>query len=515
MSNNLGNKIIKSLISVSGIIMISKILGLIRQIVTASAFGTTVETDIISLSEGVISNLEYLLIQSLSTAFLPIYIQLKSESGREASGFVTNTVKLFLIITTVLSSLFIFLSKVLAKIIAPSYSVEMSNKLSQYICIVAPTLIIIVLIAIFNSLLKANECFIPGELVGFNQSLIVIILVLLVGNKFSVNSLIIALYAYSLINLTYLLFCSRKYWNTQHSDGLIDSNTLRLLKMMLPLLMGYSLIFVNQQVDKIVVSGFEEGAVTALAYASSLSAFVCTFSGSVCGVLYTYITQKMVEGQTEEATQIVLKTSTQITTILIPISIIAIMNSKDIVTLVFNRGHFDSNSVTNCSMALVGYSCMFIPYFFREFFARIQYAHGDSKQPMINSSLAILFNIILSIYLGRLIGILGVSLATSISMLIAAVLNIICSQKRFVSLKSCNFFKIVCLWCLGSLANVVIVAFLKNLMKDLPPIFRLTIISIIVFAVFLSINKSVIDTRITSILKMKALRQKDTTYYPK
>ncbi len=515
MSTNKGNRIIKTVISVSGIIMISKILGLIRQIVTASAFGTTVETDIISLSEGIISNLEYLLIQTLATAFLPIYIQLKAESGQEASGFVTNTLKLFLIITTVLTSFFIIFSKVLAKTIAPSYSAELSSKLSSYICVVSPSLIIIVLIAVFNSLLKANEHFIPGELVGFNQSLIVIILVLLLGNKAGVNSLIIALYAYSFINLVYLLLCSRKYWNIQNSNTLIDTNTLRLLKMMLPLLMGYSLIFVNQQVDKIVVSGFEEGAVTALAYASSLSAFVCTFSGSVCGVLYTYITQKMVEGQNEEAIQLVLKASTQITTILIPISIIAVTNSKDIVILVFNRGHFDSNSVSSCSMALIGYSCMFIPYFFRELFARIQYAYGDSKQPMLNSSVGIFFNIILSIYLGRLMGILGVSLATSISMLIAATLNIICSQKKYAKLKIQNFFKTLFLWCLGSLISVVVVDILKDLLKDILPIFRLSIISIVVFVVFLLINKSVIDNRIVSILKIKALYQEDTTYYQK
>ena len=52
----MNKRIIKSMLSVSGIVLLGKVLGFIKQMVTAKAFGATVETDIISLSEGLVVN---------------------------------------------------------------------------------------------------------------------------------------------------------------------------------------------------------------------------------------------------------------------------------------------------------------------------------------------------------------------------------------------------------------------------------------------------------------------------
>ena len=91
----MNKNITKSLLSVSGIVLLSKVLGLVKQMVTANAFGATVDTDIISLSEGLITNVDFLLVQALSTAFIPTYISAE-KSAYERSKFVSNTIKVFL-----------------------------------------------------------------------------------------------------------------------------------------------------------------------------------------------------------------------------------------------------------------------------------------------------------------------------------------------------------------------------------------------------------------------------------
>ena len=46
------------MVSVSGIVILAKILGFVKQMITANAFGATIHTDIISLSEGLVANLD-------------------------------------------------------------------------------------------------------------------------------------------------------------------------------------------------------------------------------------------------------------------------------------------------------------------------------------------------------------------------------------------------------------------------------------------------------------------------
>ncbi len=422
--------IAKTMASVTGVIILGKILGFVKQILTANAFGATIQTDIISLSEGLISNTDYLLIQALSTAFIPTYIATKAKANEDTSKFVSNTIKIFFIITLLISTLLFSFSPLISRLLAPSYTVELSKELSKYIRVFSPLLIIIVQLAIFNALLKANESFIPGEFISFNQSVIIIILVLGVGNIYGPNTLVIASFAYSIFNLFFLMAYSKKRWRLLRGNPFKDENVKKLLKMMGPLILGYSMVFVNQQVDKIIVSGLGDGTVTAMNYASVLSNLVGTFIGSICGVLFVYISKNIVEENDKEAAKLTITSLIQIGALLLPISIIVMMNGADIVTIVFGRGKFDAPAIESCSAALVGYGFMFVPYLIRELFSRFQYAYNDSKTPMRNSIISIIVNIILSVVLSKIIGVMGVALATSISVFVCAVLNISSSRKR-------------------------------------------------------------------------------------
>lgn len=501
MNTKSSKNIIKTLASVSGIVLLAKIIGFVKQMVTANVFGANIQTDLISLSEGLINNMDYLLVQALSTAFLPLYIHIKTESKEQGDKFVSYSIKVFFIITFVISSIIFFASPLVAKILAPSYDEALTRRLSLYIKIFSPALIIIVEMAVFNALLKANEHFVPGELIGFNQSVIVILLVVLFGNRIGPDILIVALYLYALFNLIYLMICSRKIWLYHKGNPFHDSDIKRLIAMMGPLLLGYSIIFVNQQVDKIIVSGLGEGTLTAMGYASTLSNFVCTFTGSICGVMFTYITQNIAESKEETAANIATKTALQMITFLIPISIIAIMNSYDIVSVVFGRGKFDGAAIQNCSMALIGYCAMFVPYILRELFSRFQYAYGDSKQPMINSSIAIVVNILLSILLSRWIGVLGVTIATSVSVLIASLLNIYFSKKKNQFIKADALVKYFPMWCLGTVVCIALTFILRRVCANTSAIIRLIIISFVTLLVYGLINISIIKQVISTLRK--------------
>ena len=440
----------RALVSVSAIVAATKLAGLVKQIVTASAFGATQRTDIIMLSEGLISNLDYLLVQSMATAFIPTYIAAKNERPEAGKAFVSNTIKAFLLFTACISLLILLGSPLISKILAPSYSAELSGKLAACLRVFAPSLIIVTALAVFSALLKANERFVPSELVGFNQSVILILLVILIGGRFGADTLVIGFYCYAVFNLVFLMAASRGHWRLERGNPFADENVRRLLRMMGPLLLGYSMVFVNQQVDKIIVSGLGEGAVTAMHYAAVLSGFIGTFVGSICGVLFTYVTESIAEQKDEDAAALTGSALVQLVTLLLPVAVLTVLNAGDIAAIVFGRGRFDESAVQNCALALLGYAFMFVPLTARELFSRFQYGYGDSRRPMINSVIGIGFNIAASIVLSRFLGVLGVTLATSISVLICGVLNAFSSWKRDPHLRLKSLAGYLPRWLIGA-----------------------------------------------------------------
>ena len=487
--------------SVSGVVIIAKIMGFVKQMVTANAFGATIKTDIISISEGLVLNLDYLLIQTLSTAFIPIYIYAKTHKSGDTKGFVSNTIKAFLLITAVIAAVFITLAPLISRILAPTYSDELSAQLAKYIRIFAPIAILLVEMAVFNSLLKANESFLPGEISSINQSVILIALILLIGKRIGPDTLVIGFYAYAIVNLLYLMVYSREYWSFLRGNPFKDENIRKLLAMMGPLLLGYSVIFVNQQVDKIIVSGLGAGTVTAMNYAAVLSNFINTFVGSICTVLFTYITQNIAERQDEKAAGFATDSTVQLVTLLLPVSILTFMNTTDIVSIVFGRGKFDSAAVTSCSTALIGYSFLFVPFAIRELYSRFQYAYEDSKTPMINSTFAIVVNIVLSILLSFKWGVLGVTLATSISVTICAFLNVRSSMKRNEHLKLKVYAKYMPGWITGIIACLLITYYGKQVLSGAHTLIRFAAVAVVSFLCYGILNYRVLKPMLHKLLK--------------
>ena len=92
---------------------------------------------------------------------------------------------------------------------------------------------------------------------------------------------------------------------------------------------------------------------------------------------------------------------------------------------------------------------MFVPLVLREIYSRLQYGYQDSKTPMINSTIAIVGNIILSIALCPVLGVFGITVASSISVLICGVLNAATARKHNRALSFEPFLRKTPWLCLG------------------------------------------------------------------
>ena len=185
------NHIIRTVFSVTGLLIVSKLLGFVKQMVTAAAFGTTIETDLISLSQGLIGNIQYLLVESVLSALVAVYLHTAQQGEDAARRFSFDLWKALTVITAGVVLLVELCAPWLARLIAPSYPAEQLTVLSGYLRLLAPVLLLLVWIAVFSSLLRANKRFIPAEMLSTHQSIFVIALTVSLSARLGVRVLIL------------------------------------------------------------------------------------------------------------------------------------------------------------------------------------------------------------------------------------------------------------------------------------------------------------------------------------
>ncbi|MBQ6206056.1 MAG: polysaccharide biosynthesis C-terminal domain-containing protein [Oscillospiraceae bacterium] len=458
-SNRKPGGLARNLLSVTGIVLLSKALGFVKQIIRANLFGATLETDMLSLSEGVISNVEYVLTHTLITAFVPVYHHAQADGENEGAEFVSASLKFFFLTSFAGACLIMLFARPIAGLLAPSYLPEMKGRLATYIRIFAPGLILILLTACLAALLRANERFVLGEAIHLNQSLSLIAIMLLLWRVFGLSTLIIGFYFYTATNFTLLLASAKPYWRICQGNPFQNSRLKQLLRMTGAPLIGYSMVFVNQMVDKILVSGLETGSLTAMGYASVLSNFVGAIISSFCSVLYTYLSQSVAAKDNQAVQDIVCRNTVLLTTILLPVSVMTILNAKDIVALVFGRGAFRAEAILTTSRALTGYAFMFVPFAIRDLFSRLFYCFQDSRSPTVNSIVGIAFNIAFSVALCPRFGVMGITVATSVSVLVSASLNFVMFRRKHNFLDISPIPRFLPLWAIGACACAFLCGF--------------------------------------------------------
>lgn len=424
------NKIIKSIFSVTGIVILAKLIGFVKQMFVSSVYGANIDTDIFNLSNGLICNIEYLLVQTLTTAFLTTYIYIKSKDENEARGFTVNVLKVFSAVAAVIILVLVCFSKPIAVLLAPTYDAPTKQTLSSSIIFFSFSLVLFVFIAVFSSLLNANKKFIAPQFIGINQSIVIILMVLFTHKYIGIKSLYVSFYLQLIINILVLFLCSKRYISRSSTDAFKDKNVRKLIKTIAPLLIGYSAIYVNQLVDKILTTRLPEGTVTCLGYSTVLSGLVSTFIVTMCSIFFSYITTYISNGNIQKATSVIQKVTSVFIIICVPITVAFIILSTDIVSIAFGRGNFTSDNIATTATALIGYSISFIAIAIKNIFSQVMYAYQDTKRPMINAVIGIVVNIILSIILSFQFGIIGITVASSIGLFVNAILDVVYCKKK-------------------------------------------------------------------------------------
>lgn len=418
------NSIASSAIQVAIVLFIIKILGVVKQLIIAAVCGATVETDMYFIASGVILNLCTVIFSTLSITLLSIYTDRLVKEGKDsANNLINATLRLFLPLSLMLVAIFIAFSPAIASILSPSITGSNRMVLIRYIRIMSCMFFFCCYYLIINVTLETKKIFIPGKGQSFFQNLFVVIAALCFYEKYGIESFLFAFLVAGIVQCIQITWNARKEFNFVFHVKPERKSLHKLLVLSLPLLMGNAVYEINDIVDKRIASGLGHGSVSFLSYGASINEIVTTLIiSAVSSVLFSHYATWVSKGETDNIEKNLRASFEYLLLIILPVMVMCFTCSDSIVDVLYGRGNFDEFSVMKTSGVVIGYAAGFLFQAARANLIRVYYAFQNTKTPMINGTISVAANIIMSITFSRLIGVTGVALATSASMLLVTIL---------------------------------------------------------------------------------------------
>lgn len=404
----------------------NKGLGFIKSITIASVFGATIQTDAYYIAEGLMQNVLLPVSDAIAVSFLPVYIGIREKGKEDAKAFASRTLTDIFLLAIILSAVLYILAPRFLHLLLPTYSAEEIGLTTQYFRILIWGMCFYMSNHMMQSLLNAEKQYGFSSFTAMLNNLILTFAVLLLGHRFGLYAMAVAVLISYMAQYVLLQIKGRDQCRLTVRYGFKDPRIKMLIINALPILLGNAVGELNQLVDKSLLSGMNEGAVTAVSYAAVLYQFALSLlSIPLTTIIYTELAESFAAGHMEEG-GVKLRKGIHVSLFFAtPITCFIVIASELIVQITYGRGAFSTAAVLMTAQGLRYYGLCFLPYCISVLLARACYSLGDTVLPMKTGTASVFLNIVLSITLSKIMGFSGIVLATSISSIFTTILILI------------------------------------------------------------------------------------------
>jgi len=355
---------------------------------------------------------------ALSTVVIPIYASHIAEKNYdEAMRFANNIITIATAFTAALVVIGIALSPVLPMLSHFKTGAEYSYAVKA-LMIMMPVMLFYGLNYIFQGMLQSIGKYGWPAFVSVPSSLVVIIYVFTLADRFGVTGLLVATFIglalQAIILIPPLIKAGYRY---KPSFEIKSPDMVSAVKMTLPVLVGISAYQINMLYNTSMITRFD-GMVSLLTYVQNIVVYmVLAFVYSVTAVLYPRLTQFAAVGKMDEYKNTLSEVLGNVWLLLVPITFGFIGVRTQLLSLIIGWGKTGDGSIQSAAGLMLMYSIGVVGIGSKEILDRSFYAVKDTKTPAINGFVIMATNIILSLVFMRFLGAYGIPLAYSIASL--------------------------------------------------------------------------------------------------
>lgn len=430
-------KLLKVAGIVGGLTLVSRILGMIRDIVSAKSFGTTWQWDALIYAFMLPNFMRRLVGEgAITSAFIPVYAEIKEKKGEEAAFRFGKVIFTFLF-----WGLIFFLGLVELVLILLLKEAPLSPQLAllcRLLQILFPYLFFIALSALAMGIQNCHGRFFTANLGPLlldafwiagvlwvspwaspqtEDRIFLLALCLLVSGIFQLSVQIPSLWR--------LGFSPRFLFDRFHPG------IRRVGKLLLPAILGFAVMQINLLVDMTMGLWVGAGANSSLWYGNRLMQFpLGVFAIAMGTALLPAVSEYTARQEMEEAKKTLSFALRVVFFIIFPATVGLVVLRTPIVQLLFERGEFDAVSTARTSFVVLCYTIGLFAYSGQKIMVTGFYSLQDTKTPMKIAVLSLLLNIFLNFVLMGPLKEGGLALATSISGIFNFALLTLLFQKR-------------------------------------------------------------------------------------
>ena len=458
------SKVVKYAASLMAVTILAKVVGFGREQVLSYAYGASMYTDIYIMAMNIPNVIFAAIGAALSTTFIPIYCDISENQGeKEANKFTNNILTIVFILGLIIAIFGLVFTKPMLKVFAYGFSGETLSTAINFTRILIGSVLFIGIANVLTSYLQVKNNFTVPGLISLPQNIIVIAAII-ISIKYGPYAMVWGtLIGMSMQVLFQLPFAYKEGYKIKPYLNLRDKNLKKMLILTGPVLIGVTVHQVNTMIDRSIASTLGEGSISALNFADKLNSFVLAlFITSIAAVIYPMLSKLSTSKNKEMFEDYIVKSSNSIILLVMPVAVGAIILATPIVRLLFERGAFDETATQMTSIALVMYSVGLVAYGLRDIINKVFYSLQDTKTPMIYGVVAMGLNIIFNIILSRFMGHAGLALGTSLSAIICTILLYINLGKKIGDFGQLKIIKTAIKALIASIAMGVITGFTYN-----------------------------------------------------
>jgi putative peptidoglycan lipid II flippase len=411
-------------------VLMSRILGLVREQVLAGFFGAGLAMDAFVVAFRIPNLLRDLFAEgALSAAFVTVFTHYDQRLGPERTWRLANNVIVCLaLLVGGISLLGMFFSPQLVQLMAPDFGLvpgklELTATMTR---IMFPFLLLISLAAVAMGILNTKEKFFVPALASsfFNLGSIVVgVGLALLLPRFGVPAIVGMAWGTLVGGLMQLLVQTpqlrRVGFRPQGIFDWQDEGLRQIFRLMLPAVVGLSASQINVFINTFYASSCGQGSVSWLNYAYRLVHLPQGLFGVALSVATLPMVSRFAAHRDLPAMKEAFKSSLALAMLLtIPAAAGLIALAGPICAVIFQHGRFTALDTQQTAAALVLYSLGLFAFAGAKILVPVFYTLNDTRIPVLGSFLTVAANIVFINLTIAPLGHRAIALSTSLSMLV-------------------------------------------------------------------------------------------------
>lgn len=456
----------KSALIITGITLICKGIGFIKNILLAKYWGTGVVVDAYVMVFAV-GNIVFGWIGGFTGNFTPQYKKLIITGDKKKADEFTNNLKNWLIvITLIFVILFEIYAEQIVHLIAPGYSGTVYYLTVYFWKIYAISFFALVLYRLYKEYVNCNEKYelaILPDLLMSSVTAIAIVISAYTRKEVLIWGYVIAIVLEAVAErlVAYKLGFKEKIILKY------DSSIKMVLLAVLPIFLSDTLVEINSFVDKFFASNLGVGTMATLEYANTIKNIAYeTGVIAIITIIYPKMSELWAKQEKKMFADTIVENVRFISFVFIPITFGLVAIGKYLVAFIYQRGVFTERDTLITTNVLIMYVIGLLAMVIRLIMNKVFCAMQQTRYVLLISFINVVINIIGNCIFVGLWGILGLAFSTSIAAIISMIISLWIIIKRFEIKMREHIIQIIKMLCSGIFMLITIMIIRKCWLDD-------------------------------------------------